>query len=142
LVYQPKHTIGFLASGNYFDSRTNSANITEIGPTGFTDPTQVLTANNTGVGLNYRAAGNINYRFADTLGHEFTADVDYGVYNREQNNYQPNSYMDFATQQVLYENNYRMITPTAISIATAKMDYSQNLWEVKYPWRQSVVGYY
>jgi len=124
----PKHTIGFLASGNYFDSRTNSANITEIGPTGFTDPTQVLTANNTGVGLNYRAAGNINYRFADTLGHEFTADVDYGVYNREQNNYQPNSYMDFATQQVLYENNYRMITPTAISIATAKMDYSQNLW--------------
>ncbi|MBI3136341.1 MAG: TonB-dependent receptor [Bacteroidetes bacterium] len=124
----PKHTIGFLASGNYFDSESNGANITEIGPTGFTDPTQILTANNTGVGLNYRAAGNINYRFADTLGHEFTADVDYGIYSREANNYQPNSYMDVATQQVLYENNYRMITPTDISIATAKIDYNQNLW--------------
>ena len=123
-----KHTIGFLASGNYFGSKTNSANITEIGPTGFIDPTQVLTADNTGVGLNYRATGNINYRFADTLGHEFSVDADYGVYNREQNNYQPNSYRDFASQQLLYENNYRMITPTAISIATAKMDYSQNLW--------------
>jgi iron complex outermembrane recepter protein len=124
----PKHTIGFLASGNYFESKANGANITEIGPEGFTDPEQILTANNTGVGLNYRAAGNINYRFADTLGHEFTTDVDYGVYNRAQNNYQPNSYMDVATQQVLDENNYRMITPTAISIATAKMDYSQNFW--------------
>ncbi len=124
----PKHTIGFLASGNYFDSRTNGANITQIGPTGFTEPTQILTANNTGVGLNYRAAGNINYRFADTLGHEFITDLDYGIYSRDANNYQPNSYMDVATQQTLYENNYRMITPTDISIATVKMDYSQNLW--------------
>lgn len=123
-----KHTVGFLASGNYFDSRTNGQNRTEIGPAGFTDPTQILTANNTGVGLNYRAAGNINYRFADTLGHEFTVDLDYGIYSREANNYQPNSYMDVATQQVLFENNYRMITPTDISIATAKADYNQNLW--------------
>lgn len=123
-----KHTIGILASGNYFASESNGQNITEIGPVGFTNPEQILTANNTGVGLNYRAAGNINYRFADTLGHEFTTDVDYGIYSRDANNYQPNEYMDVASQQILYENNYRMITPTDISIATGKMDYNQNLW--------------
>lgn len=123
-----KHTLGFLANGSYFNSRSNGQNTTEIGPTGFTEPTQILTANNTGVGLNYRLAGNINYRFADTLGHEFTADLDYGIYSREANNYQPNSYLDVATNQILYENNYRMITPTDISIATAKVDYSQKLW--------------
>ncbi|MBL7899422.1 MAG: TonB-dependent receptor, partial [Crocinitomicaceae bacterium] len=59
-----KHTIGVLFSGNYNTNLSNGANITGIGPVGFTEPDQQLTANNSGVGLNYRAAANLNYRFA------------------------------------------------------------------------------
>lgn len=122
-----KHTLGVQASGNYFENNQDGLNTTNIGPVGFTTPQQILYAHNTGDGLNYQWSGNVNYRFADTSGHEFSMDVDYGVYDRESNAYQPNEYRDGITDSLLYENNYRMITPTTIDIFTAKADYSQNL---------------
>ncbi len=128
----PKHTIGVLASGSYFDSRGEGNTVTNI----FTNtsdqtPAQILIADNSGTGLNYNVAGNVNYQFTDTLGHEFSMDADYAIYKREADNYQPNLYLDGSTQDTLFENNYRMLTPTDISIFAVKADYAQNLWKGK-----------
>lgn len=127
-----KHTIGVLASGSYFDSRGEGNTTTQI-YTNASDatPVQTLIAENTGTGLNYNIAGNVNYQFTDTLGHEFSMDVDYGIYKREADNYQPNLYLDGSTSDTLFENNYRMLTPTDISLFAVKADYAQNLWNGK-----------
>lgn len=127
-----KHTIGVLATGNFFDTRSEGTTSTFIVPLATNIAEQELVADNSGFGTNYQAAGNINYRFADTLGHEFTVDADYAVYGREANNFQPNLYLDGITRDTLFENNFRMITPTDISILSAKADYSQNLWGGKF----------
>ena len=122
-----KHTIGVLATGNYFDSRGDGLTTTNIIPLNTGNTEQQLIADNTGTGLNYQVAGNLNYRFADTLGHELSADIDYAHYGREASNYQPNLYLD-GNGDTLFENNYRMVTPTDIQIMSAKADYAQNLW--------------
>ncbi|MFT4603143.1 MAG: iron complex outermembrane receptor protein, partial [Arenicella sp.] len=121
-----KHTLGVLASGNYFDARGEGLTTTNIIPIGGATEQQLI-ADNSGTGLNYQAAGNINYRFADTLGHEFSFDADYAQYAREANNFQPNLYLD-GNGDTLFSNNYRMLTPTDIQIVSAKADYAQNLW--------------
>ncbi len=126
-----KHTVGVLVTGNFFDSKGEGSTNTFIIPLETNIPAQQLVAENTGYGTNYQAAANVNYRFADTLGHELTMDADYAIYNRDAYNYQPNLYLDGTTQDTLFENNYRMHTPTAISIYSAKIDYSQNLWNGK-----------
>ena len=122
-----KHTVGMVASGSYFDSWGEGLTTTNIIPDSTGNVIQQLLADNTGTGLNYQASGNLNYRYQDTTGHEFSVDLDYGFYGRDANNYQPNLYLD-AGGDTLFENNYRMVSPTDISIYTAKTDYAQNLW--------------
>lgn len=124
----PKHTFGVLATGSYFDSRGEGITTTTIIPDSTGTISQILIADNTGTGLNYQVAANVNYQFKDTLGHEFSTDVDYAIYKREANNYQPNLYLSGDKADTLFENNYRMLTPTDISIMSVKMDYAQLLW--------------
>jgi len=127
-----KHTIGILATGNFFDTDSKSSTITDIRPVAATIADQILVAKNTSVGQNFQYAGNFNYRFADTLGHELIIDGDYGVYSREANSFQPNEYYSGSdVDNIQYENNFRMITPTNIEIITGKVDYSQYLWKGK-----------
>lgn len=121
------HTIGILATGNFYGTDSRSETVTEIYEVGASNAEQLLIANNNSTGKNYQVAGNLNYRFADTLGHELTIDADYGAYRSDQNQYQPNLYLD-ENGDTLFENNYRMITPTEITIITGKVDYSQHLW--------------
>ena len=121
-----KHTFGILGSGSYFNAGSNSVTSTGIGLEN--QPLlQNLSANNIVTGANYQAAGNLNYRFADTLGHELTIDGDYGIYNRESSSFQPNIYTD-SSGAVTDENNFRMVTPIDIELISAKFDYSQYLW--------------
>ena len=127
----PNHTIGVLATGNLFNTSSVSKTTTLISPEGSNELLQTLIADNTTDGENYQVTGNINYRFTDTSGHEFSADADYGIYNRAANVFQPNLYLDGATGATQLENNYRMITPTNIEIITGKADYSQNFWKGK-----------
>jgi iron complex outermembrane receptor protein len=127
-----KHTFGVLASGSYFDSKGEGTTTTQIIPDSTGQVYQTLIANNTGTGLNYNISGNVNYRFADTLGHEFSVDADYAIYNRDASNYQPNLYIDGQTGDTLFSNDYRMSTPTDIQIVSAKADYSMNLGKGKF----------
>ncbi|WP_070138381.1 outer membrane beta-barrel family protein [Crocinitomix algicola] len=119
------HTLGILVSGNYFDTENSSNTSTLIIPFESNTPQQKLIAENTGYGTNSQGAGNINYRYQDSLGHELTLDLDYAAYNRESSNYQPNLYLNGSNGNTLFENNYRMVTPTSIAIYSAKLDYGQ-----------------
>ncbi len=121
-------TIGVLVTGNQFNTNSDGLSITEIKPVGSTTINQALEANNVSEGGNSQIAGNINYRYEDTLGRELNIDADYGMYNRDASSYQPNIYRDGSTNAVLFENNYRMITPTEILFRATKLDYTQKLW--------------
>lgn len=122
-----KHTFGLLFNLNANDTESRGLTKTPISPLNTETVEQVLVANNTDQNESYNFSGNLNYKFTDTLGHELILDVDYGKYQRDRINNQPNSYFDPTGNVKLSENNFRMLTPIAIDIITAKADYSQNL---------------
>ncbi len=121
-----KHTFGVLVDANLFSNTGEGFTNTPIIPLNTGNLSQTLVSNSNTRGDNQNLNGNLNYRFQDTLGHELTFDLDYGIYSRDQNNFQPNRYLDGRTDAVLFERNYRMITPTNIDIFSAKLDYSQD----------------
>lgn len=69
----------------------------------------------------YWTTFNINYRYADTTGNEFTVDVDRAGYTKEDT-----SRIDTDAQSLL-----QYITHTVITITTAKADYTHN-WKNKW----------
>jgi len=119
-----RHTVGVLLNGSLFNSRTNSFSQTPIIPAGDSEVQQTLIADNRNQNDNYNFNTNLNYRFADTSGQELTVDADYGRYRRDQNNLQPNRYVQGQEGPTLFEQNYRIATLTNIEIMTAKADYS------------------
>jgi iron complex outermembrane recepter protein len=122
-----KHTLGFMVSGNLSDnvSKTNSRTPIIYKPTGLTN--RVLSANNSGVQDRDNVNVNVNYRFADTSGHELNFDGDYGNYRIRSDQAQPNIYYGpsgFPPELNRFE--YNMIAPTDINIYSGKVDYEQN----------------
>lgn len=126
-----KNTVGFMVNGNYrdMDALNTSRNVIHNFETGVTD--SILLSNQSAVMVNNSINFNLNHRFADTLGHELTTDVDYGFYDGTRNSYQPNIYTSPDEGTILSSNFYRSITPTLINIFTVKSDYSQNFLKGK-----------
>ena len=94
-------------------------------------PNQVLVAQSISDYDSKNVYLNTNYRFADTLGHVFNVDADYGYYDSKRLNDQPNTYFNGSETIKLYERIYQMNTPTNISILTFKTDYEQNFLKGK-----------
>ena len=122
------HTFGILFNGSFYDRNSKGLTRTPISPLATQEVEQILIARNENESNNYNVTGNLNYRFADTTGHELLIDLDYGKYNRDRINFQPNEYLNENGEVQLFERNFRMVTPTTIDILTAKLDYSQNLF--------------
>ncbi len=121
-----KSTIGFINTtnlNNTTNTTSGSTDISPIPPTGIYKE-EVLKASNTIPGQVKNMDYNINYRYADTLGHELSIDADYGYYKSDKTSTQPNYY-------VLTKNNMTSIdtqiywnsTRTKIDFYTAKLDY-------------------
>ena len=121
-----KNTVGVMVNGNitdftlYNDSRTDIS----YAPTKFAD--RLLLANNKTTSGRDNINGNVNYRFADTSGHELNVDADYSRYRLTSDQYQPNNTYDAATNNLLQSETYNMIAPTNIDIYSGKADYEQN----------------
>jgi iron complex outermembrane receptor protein len=120
-----KHTLGILVNGNLGNnsSRTNSRTPIVYKPTNETS--RVLTANNSSDADRDNANFNINYRFADTAGHELNVDADYGIFRIRTDQMQPNIYYTPDMTTELSRAIYNFISPTDIDIYTLKADYEQ-----------------
>jgi iron complex outermembrane recepter protein len=122
-----KSTLGVIVSGAYrLDTWINSGK-TFIGRTGNPIADSVLVASNSIPSDNTSINYNINYRFADTLGHELNTDADYGTYRASSNSNQPNYYKSTDESRTLNTRIFKNATTTDIDIATIKADYEQKL---------------
>ena len=121
-----KSTVGILLNGNFLTDSGRSYNRTYISyaPTNTSDRT--LISDNRSRSSRNNASVNLNYRYADTAGHELAMDADYGYFGLRSYQYQPNVFYDVALQNKLYENNYAMITPADINLYSFKVDYEEN----------------
>jgi Outer membrane protein beta-barrel family len=76
--------------------------------------------------LNY----NVNYKYEDSLGRIFNADIDYGTFKSSMKSLQPNVYRN-NTGLVTEENLYRSKSFTTIKIYGGKADWEQPLRKAK-----------
>ncbi len=126
-----KHTFGVVVNANFNNNKDAGQTRTPIIPIGNPNPNQVLIAESNSKSKNYNLQTNLNYRFADTLGHSVTTDFDYGKYKNERSNFQPNTYFNGDETQIQNQFIYKMNTPINIDILSFKTDYEQNLWKGK-----------
>ena len=121
-----KSIFGVLLNGNISENSFNNNSRTPISykPTGVVN--RILVANNVNDMKRNNVNFNLNYRFADTAGHELNVDADYGLFRNKGNQLQPNYYYNAAGNTLLSQVLYRFIAPTDIDIYTLKADYEQN----------------
>jgi hypothetical protein len=121
-----RSTLGIMANGSFSDQSINNYSHTPISymPTTVVDRT--LIANNTNKNTKNNINGNLNYRYADSSGHELNIDADYGAYRNKSNQFQPNDYWDPSETHLLYSRIYDMKAPTDIDLYSLKADYEQN----------------
>ena len=120
-----KSTIGFVINGNIADNRALTDGPIKIlyTPTKIIDRVSLSTGNSKMKRSNVNFNGN--YRYAVTGGSELNIDVDYGIFNLRNNQYQPNDYYNSAGVKY-YSTLNNTVSPTNIDIFSFKVDYEQN----------------
>lgn len=126
-----KNTIGVMLTGNLSDGLWESNSRTLISKVGSSKIDSILIARSNQPQQRTNLSYNLNYRFADTSGHELNLDADYGTFRGTGSSYQPNFYKNSDETQVFTSKIYRNNTPTTIDIKTFKADYEQKLWAGK-----------
>jgi hypothetical protein len=121
-----KSTLGVIVSGTYSDPGNKVTSSTPItyAPTG--DLYRTLNANNSSKGRRDNTNFNLNYRYADTSGHELNMDADYGRFRITNDQLQPNIYTYPKDPGRKDSNIYEMLSPSKIDIYSLKSDYEQN----------------
>lgn len=122
-----KHTLGVLANGQHHQFTERRDASTDIGADSTGTITQLLLAPSRTSSLRNNVATNLNYRFADTLGHELTVDLDYSRFGMFRNQVTPNIYIKPGADRPDSIYAFRTKTPSQIDIYTAKADYEQKL---------------
>lgn len=121
-----KSTFGFMVTSYLDHVKLRTSSLSDI----YYQPTDIfvkkLAATGNDPSKTTQADFNLNYRYKDTLGHEFNIDADYGFYHSPQyfNNY--NFYSDpkgnpISSTRTIYA------TPVNIDIYSIKADWSRNL---------------
>lgn len=121
-----KSTFGVMVNGNLGENSFANNSRTNISPLSSKLVDKVLIADNSADGKRDNMNFNANYRFADTSGHELNIDADYGYYNNDNSQLQPNDFFDASGNNFKYNETYRMNTPSEIDIYSVKADYEQN----------------
>ncbi len=127
-----KNTVGFVVNGSRRMNSSNGESRTLIGKQYAASPDSAqLQSTEFGPGTRFNANYNVNYRFADTSGHEFTLDADYGTFSGNSFTYQPNYYTFTDAALAPYSRIYQQYAPTDITIISFKADYEQTLGKGK-----------
>lgn len=121
-----KSTFGLMVNGSLGDNVFGNISRTPISfiPAGKIN--RVLVADNSSESKRRNANFNLNYRYADTSGHELNLDADYGLFKIESDQLQPNYYFNDSGDFLLDSRIYNMVAPTDIDIYSFKADYEQN----------------
>ncbi len=126
-----KNTFGVMFNGNFNSGNSLTSGKTIISPQNSKLPLQTLISGNNIPSERSNNNININYRFADTSGHELNIDADKGNFKGRSNSLQPNTYTDYKSGAVLRSRIFANNTPVDIDIYTAKADYEQNFLKGK-----------
>jgi outer membrane receptor protein involved in Fe transport len=127
-----RNTFGMVVSGNFNNSFSNGNTRTPISESNSSSIDKILVARSDARNKNYNLYSNINYKFQDTTGTSFSADFDYGKYNSDRSNFQPNYYYNNTETTVLSQSINAQNTPIIIDIFSLKSDYEQRLWKGKF----------
>ena len=127
-----RNTFGIVVSGNFNNAISNANTRTPIRSFTGTTIDSILVAKNDGYNKNYNLYSNINYKFQDTTGTSFNADFDYGKYNSDRTNFQPNFYFNNTESAILSQSINSQNTPILIDIFSLKSDYEQRLLKGKF----------
>ena len=121
-----RSTIGVMANGTFSNNAFNNTSQTDIAymPSKIVD--RLLIADNSSNGTRNNMNFNLNYRYADSTGHELNVDADYGFYNSNNNQHQPNNIYDATGSDLKQQEVYNIHTPSQIDIYSVKADYEQN----------------
>jgi len=126
-----KNSFGVMVIGNYSDIDGSMDSENDIQNFETHETEKILISDQTMTNVVNNINLNLNHHFSDTSGHDLMTDFDYGYYDGERNNYQPNIYTTPDGVSILEANYYRAITPTIVKILTLKSDYSQNFLKGK-----------
>ena len=127
-----KSTFGIVVNGNFNNAIANGNTKTPIRSNASTSIDSILVAKSDGYNKNYNLYSNINYKFQDTTGVSFNVDFDYGKYNSDRSNYQPNFYYNNSESIILSQSINSQNTPILIDIFSLKSDYEQRLFKGKF----------
>ncbi|WP_298733919.1 TonB-dependent receptor [uncultured Chitinophaga sp.] len=123
-----RHTLGFLMNGSVSRKEENISSRTLI----FTNVQtidSVLQARNEQLLKRDNFNYNVNYRYQDSTGKQLNIDMDYVFFNRNDQSYQPNVYLNGKETTPLSSSTYRTIAPSDIKVYAAKADYEQPLFK-------------
>ncbi len=127
-----KQTIGLLVNGTIAAGPGYTGTFTSIYAQPGNQLTKTLDASNDYYSqyrqrLNY----NVNYKYEDSVGRTFNADLDYGTFSSAMRSLQPNTYRN-NTGQVTDDNLYRSKSLTNIKIYGARVDCEQPVYKGKF----------
>jgi iron complex outermembrane receptor protein len=122
-----KSILGVMVNGSFvdFDAQTHSSTPISYIPTGVTN--RILVANNKSEGIRNNLNENLNYTFTNTNGNVFALNADHGKYHITGDQLQPNYYYNPGGTTVINSVIYQMMTPSDITINSAKADWDKNL---------------
>ncbi len=119
-----KSTFGVILSGNIADPKFSNYSRTAISKEG-SGTDRVLIADNTNDMERNNFNTNLNYTYNNPDGRSLSLNADYGTYDLNSDQHQPNDY--YSPNGVKMSSVvYRMISPTKINIYSVKGDYEQN----------------
>jgi outer membrane receptor protein involved in Fe transport len=126
-----KNTIGFLVNGyqgEYTGMENSHMKISPIGAP-VVDSSLIAQSVHTGKRQNYNF--NLNYRFDNGKGVVWNMDADYGFFDNDNENFNPNRMYTGEGgngSELLSEEIFKNIGPTTIDIYTFKMDHERPLF--------------
>ena len=126
-----KSTVGVIFNGNFNNGFGSNNSRTPIRPVGNIVNDSVLVSDNRTSNTAANINVNLNYKYADTLGHMVNIDFDYGTYGSDRDALQPNVYFNGDETQIIRQNTTSQNTPIHIGIVTFRTDYEQDLYKGK-----------
>ncbi|HEX6181095.1 MAG TPA: TonB-dependent receptor [Chitinophagaceae bacterium] len=126
-----KSTFGVILNGNFADPKFSNYSRTEISKEGSSTIDRILIADNTNDMQRHNVNVNLNYTYNNPNGRSLNLNADYGTYDMNSDQHQPNDYYDASGQVKMSSVVYRMISPTTINIYSVKGDYEQNFMKGK-----------